>query len=161
MIRQPVWLFVFYSREKWSCIFLFIYLRRIAMTTYHNCRYFFKKSNQSEDMKICINYRWNLKIKSIQTIKFSFILSIQNPRQLPYIIVNINLSIIFFSCLLLYTKFGRVFNFSFDCSPFDVVHFVHRVSNVFWFHRILFFPFRCRQHIVFFNTVIDFLCPIN
>lgn len=81
------------------------------MTTYHNCRYFFKKSNQSEDMKICINYRWNLKIKSIQTIKFSFILSIQNPRQLPYIIVNINLSIIFFFLSIIVYKIWTCIQF--------------------------------------------------
>lgn len=125
-----------------SFIYLFIHLFEMYCNddSYHNCRYFFQKSNQSEDMEICMNYRWNLRINAIQTIKFGFILGIKNPRQLAYIIVNINLSIIFFSSLLLYTKFWRVFNFSFDCSPFDVVHFVHRVSNVFWFYRILFFP---------------------
>lgn len=79
-------------------LYFFIHLLEMYCNddSYHNCRYFFQKSNQSEDMKICMNYRWNLRINAIQKIKFHFISSIQNPRQLACIIVNINLSIIFF-----------------------------------------------------------------
>lgn len=131
------------------------------MTTYHNCRYFLKKSNQSEDMEICINYRRNLKIESIQTIKFSFILSIQNPRQLPYIIVNINLSIIFFPVYYCIQNLNVYSISHLIALPLMLCISFTAFQMYFGFTEFFFFPFRCRQHIVFFNTVIDFLCPIN